>query len=176
MTPDLQEDAFQAVYDMCMAALNPSYAPGPDLNNPAIPAIPVIRDQQDQNAPTEGLFIAIQDSATLEAQGTVQHGQQDDTTGERALIQVYAGSCILREVNGNGSALTRIRDFSETETVRQLLEAKSLSILDFGDVTENTFNLENRWIKQAFMSIQFTIASATYEILPIIESVEYTGP
>lgn len=175
MTPDLQEDVYQAVYDMCMAALNPSYASGPDSLNPAIPAIPIIKDQQDQNAPTEGLFIAIQGSSTLEAQGTVQHGPQDNT-GNRALIQVYAGSCVLREVNGNGSALTRIRDFSETETVRQLLEAKSLSILDFGDVTESTFNLENVWIPQAFMNLQFTIASATYEILPIIESVEYTGP
>lgn len=175
MTPDLQEDVYQAVYDICMAALNPAYAPGEDPLNPAIPAIPIIKDQQDQNAPTEGLFIAIQGSPMLEPQGTVQHGEQDDD-GERALIQVYAGTCMLREVNGNGSALTRIRDFSETEAVRTILESKNLSILDFGTVTESSFDLENRWIAQAFMPLEFTIASATYEILPIIESVEYTGP
>lgn len=175
MIPDLQEDVYQALYDVCMAALNPDYDPGEDPENPAIPAIPIIRDQQDQNVPTESLFIAIQSSGTLEAQGTVEHRDQDDE-GERALVQVYAGSCILREVHGNGSALLRIRDFSETETVRQILESKSLSILDFGDVTEANLNLENRWIKQALMSVEFTIASATHEILPIIESVEYTGP
>lgn len=175
MTPDLQEDVYQAVYDLCMAALNPSYDPGEDPENPAVPAVPVIRDQQDQNAPTEGLFIAIQASPTLEAQGTIERRDQDDE-GERALVQVYAGTCILREVNGNGSALTRVRDFSETESVREILESKSLSIVDFGDVTESSFNLENRWIAQAFMPLEFTIASATHEILPIIESVEYTGP
>ena len=174
MTPDLQEDAFQAIYDICMAALNPSYDPGEDPENPAVPTIPIIRDQQDHNG-WEILFIAIQSTSTLEAQGTMEARDQDDD-GERALVQVYAGSCVLREVNGNGSALTRIRDFSETEAVRQILESKSLSILDFGDVTEANLNLENRWIKQALMSLGFTIASATHEILPIIESVEYTGP
>lgn len=175
MTPDLQEDAFQAIYDLCMAALNPTYAPGPDPNNPAIPAIPIIRDQQDQNAPTEGLFIAIESSSTLEAQGTMERRGQDNS-GDRALVQVYTGTCVLREVNGNGSALVRIRDFSETESVQAILASKSPSILDFGDVTPNNLNLENRWIRQAFMSLEFTIASATHEILPIIESVEYTGP
>ena len=175
MTPDLQEDAFQAIYDICMAALNPSYDPGEDPESPAVPTIPIIRDQQDQNSPTEGLFIAIQSTSTLEAQGTMEARDQDDD-GERALVQVYAGSCVLREVNGNGSALTRIRDFSETEAVRQILESKSLSILDFGDVTEANLSLENRWIKQALMPLEFTIASATHEILPIIESVDYTGP
>ena len=174
MTPDLQEDAFQAIYDICMVALNPSYDPGEDPENPAVPTIPIIRDQQDHNG-WETLFIAIQSTSTLEAQGTMDARDQDDD-GERALVQVYAGSCVLREVNGNGSALTRVRDFSETEAVRQILESKSLSILDFGDVTEANLNLENRWIKQALMPLEFTIASATHEILPIIESVEYTGP
>lgn len=175
MTPDLQEDVYQALYDVCMAALNPGYDPGPDPEDPAIPAIPIIRDQQDQNAPAEGLFIAIQASPSLEPQGTIERRDQDDD-GERALVQVYAGTCMLREVNGNGSALARIRDYSETEAITTLLASKSLSILDFGSVQESSFNLENRWIPQAFMPLEFTIASATHEILPIIESVEYTGP
>lgn len=175
MTPDLQEDAYQAIYDMCMAALNPDYDPGPDPEDPAIPEIPIIRDQQDQNAPAEGLFIAIQASPSLDPQGTIERRDQDDD-GERALVQVYTGTCLLREVNGNGSALARIRDYSETDAVATILASKSLSIVDFGSVQESSFNLENRWIAQAFMPLEFTIASATHEILPIIESVEYTGP
>ena len=175
MTPDLQQEVYSAVYILCMAALNPTYAPGPDPDNPAIPTIPIIQDQQDQNAPTAGVFIAVQGSPSLDPQGTVQRTIQDGT-GERGLIQVYAGECMLREVHGNGSALVRIRDFSETEAVQSLLEPLSFSVLEFGPVQEGSFNLEHRWIMQAFMSVRFTIASVTHETLSTIESVEYTGP
>lgn len=175
MTPDLQEAAFQALYDLAMAALNPGYVVGPDPDHPILPTVPVIRDMQDQDSPCPGVYVSIQASPTMEAQGTMQRGIQDNT-GKRSNTQVYVGTCILREANGNGSALTRIRDFSETEVARTIADASTMSILDFGNVTENSINLGNRWISQAFMPVQFTIASATYEILPIIESVEYVGP
>lgn len=175
MTPDLQKDVYSAVYALCMAALNPTYNPGPDPENPTVPTIPVIMDQQDQSVPTAGLFIAIQGSPSLEPQGTVQWTVQDNT-GTRGLVQVYAGECLLREVHGTGAALVRIRDFSETEAVRTILEPLSFSVLEFGPVQESSFNLEHRWIAQAFMSVRFTIASVTHETLSTIESVEYTGP
>jgi len=96
--------------------------------------------------------------------------------GRRGDIQAYKATAVLWEVNGNGSALQRIRDYSETEIAKDLLDLTSVSILEFGPVVEMPIHLDNRWIPQSRMEVNLTIASKTEEFVHIIETVDYTGP
>jgi hypothetical protein len=55
---DLQADIYSALYDLIMSIINPTYDPGPDPEDPAIPAIPVLMDEQAHAAPSTGPYIS----------------------------------------------------------------------------------------------------------------------
>lgn len=169
---DLQTDIYSAMYDLAMLALNPTYSPGLDPLNPAVPAIPVIMDEQAHAAPSTGPYVSIQGSAPMEPMGTMDMPYLDPVTGVQDYVQPYECSCELWEVNSNGKLLRTIRDKSETEAARALLDLTPVSILEFGPVETIPLKLESRWIPQSRMVVRLTIAAKTQETQSIIETVE----
>lgn len=168
---DMQADIYSALYDLIMSILNPTYDPGEDPENPAVPAIPVIMDEQAHAAPSTGPYVSIQGSSPLEHFGSHDITGQD-ANGVRGLIQVYKGTCELWEVNSPGKLLRQIRDSAETEAARAIMDATPVSILEFGDPETVPLKIEKRWIPQSRMLVQVTISAKTEETVGIIETVE----
>ena len=171
---DLQTDVYNAMYDLIMLALNPTYAPGPDPDNPAIPAIPVIMDEQAHAAPSTGPYVSIQGSPPLIPMGTMDLPHQDPVTGVQDFVQAYECDCELWEVNSNGKLLRQVRDFSNTEQAREIMDATPVGFLEFGNVETIPLKLESRWIPQSRMIARLTISAKTQEAQSIIETVEVT--
>lgn len=182
MSADLQTDTYNAFYDLVMAALNPGYDP---LTTP-LPPIPIIQDQQDQAGPVAGKYIAIQGSPSLSPIGTISRVSivpippvlpaTVSTLATQTLVQPYQGTCKIWEVNGNGSSLQRIRLYAETEAAKNALDLTSVSLLQMGDVIEASYKAESHWVAQSVMMADYTIASVTTEILPLTNTIAYTGP
>jgi hypothetical protein len=138
---------------------------------PAIPAIPVLMDEQAHAAPSTGPYISIQGSTPLDPFGSHDITGQD-TNGKRGLVQVYKGTCELWEVNSSGRLLRQIRDSAETEAALAIMDRTPVSILDFGDVETVPLKIESRWIPQSRMLVEVTISAKTEETVGIIETVE----
>lgn len=166
---DLQASIYDAMYDLIMSILNPSYVFDPE--SPTVPTIPVIMDEQAHAAPSTGPYISIQGSTPLEAFGSHDITGQDNT-GKRGLVQVYKGTCELWEVNSPGKLLRQIRDSAETEAAMAIMDLTPVSILNFGDVETIPLKLESKWIPQSRMLVEVTISAKTEETVGIIETVE----
>lgn len=161
-----QDKTYQCLYDLCMAALNPTYAPGPDPLNPAVPAIPIIQDQQDQNGPT-GRYMAIG------CPETAPIGTPDSdigNAGSHTLTFDYLCTLPLWEVNGDGAAIETVRQFAWTDSGMAILEAAGVSIVDDGPSIEMPRDLEHQWIRQHRAEFTMGIALQTTEtLLPATE-------
>lgn len=173
---DLQTEIYSAMYDLAMLILNPTYTPGPDPENPAIPAIPIIMDEQAHAAPALGPYIAIQGSPALTPIGTVDLPDivADDETAVQDYVQPYECSCELWEVNSNGKLLTALRNGAETEAALALMALTNVGTMEFGNVEPIPLKIESRWIAQNRMVVRLTIAAKTQEAQSIIETVEVT--
>lgn len=161
------DKTYQALYDLCMAALNPTYAPGPDLLNPAVPAIPIIQDQQDQSSPTAGRYMAIG------CPETTPYGTPDSeigAAGAHTLTFDYTCTAPLWEVNGDGAGIETVRQFAWTDTGQAILEAHNVAILDDGPCIEMPRDIEHQWIRQHRAEFTFSIILQTTEtLLPAAE-------
>lgn len=167
---DVQGEVYSFGYALAMAALNPSYTYDPD--NPQLPSIPVIQDQQDESAPS-GLYVAVQGTPEVAPFGTPDIGTQD-ATDTRTLYQTYVCTLTFWEVNGNGSSLTAIREAAYLTTIQDLLAAQNASILDTSPVTDTSFKVDNTWKRQAHMTMTVSIASTITETLSTIVTTEIT--
>ena len=181
----LSSDIYNAMYDLCIAAVNPGwslstdplYAATPWTNGvlfQVLPPIPVIQDQQSEGAPTTGTYLAIAGTPTLDRQGTPDIGVQgaDDS---RNLDQLYTGEVVLWEINGDGSKIQTVFDFSETEVGQAALGSYGVSILDYGVILDAAIRLDNRWIAQARASLVVSAKSRVSETLSTINTVQWAN-
>lgn len=166
----LVSDIYGAIYDLAMFVLNPDYDPE---ENP-IPAIPIIKDQQDQSAPTTGVYIAISGSPELERIGTPDIGTQDEDDA-RNIDQYYQGTVVLWEVNGDGSKIQEIFDYSQTEDGQAVLDATAVSILDYGNIVDVAYKAESRWISQSRATLTVSIKARITETLSTVRTVEWAN-
>lgn len=181
----LASDIYNAMYDLCIAAVNPGwtlstdplYAATPWTNGvlfQALPPFPVIQDQQSEAGPTTGIYLAIAGTPSLERQGTPDIGIQDEDD-ERHLDQLYTGEVVLWEVNGDGSKIQTVFDFSETEAGQAALGSYGVSIMDYGVILDATIKLDNRWVPQARASLILSAKSRVSETLSTINTVQWAN-
>lgn len=181
----LASDIYNALYDLCIAAANPGwslstdplYAATPWTNGilfQALPPVPVIQDQQSEGAPTTGVYLAIGGTPSLDRQGTPDIGLQDEDD-VRNLDQLYTGEAVLWEINGDGSKIQTVFDFSETEAGQAALGSYGVSIMDYGIIMDVAIKLDNRWIPQARASIIVSAKSRVSETLSTIEQVQWAN-
>lgn len=181
----LATDIYNALHSLCMASVNPGWtfstnplhAAAPWTNGTlfqAVPPVPVIQDQQSEGAPTTGVYLAIAGTPTLERQGTPDIGVQD-ANDSRNLDQLYTGEVVLWEINGDGSKIQAVYDFSETEAGQAALGSYGVSILSYGVILDAAIKLDNRWIAQARASITVSAKSRTAETLSTIRRVEWAN-
>lgn len=181
----LASDIYSALYDLAIAAVNPGwslstnplYAATPWTNGvlyQVLPPVPVIQDQQSESAPTTGVYLAIAGTPSLDRQGTPFIGVQA-SNDSRNLDQLYTGEAVLWEVNGDGSKLQTVYDFSETEAGQSALGSYGISILDYGPIMDVSFKLDNRWVPQARASISVAGKARTAETLSTIAKVEWSN-
>ncbi len=181
----LASDIYNALYDLCIAAANPGwslstdpqYAATPWTNGAlfqALPPVPVIQDQQSEGAPTTGVYLAIGGTPSLDRQGTPDIGLQDEDDA-RNLDQLYTGEAVLWEINGDGSKIQTVFDFSETEAGQTALGSYGVSIMDYGVIMDVAIKLDNRWIPQARASIIVSAKSRVSETLSTIEQVQWAN-
>jgi hypothetical protein len=159
----LASDIYSALYDLATAALADEFA-----------QVPVIQDQQSEAAPTRGTYLAIAGTQSLDRQGTPDIGLQD-ANDERHLDQLHTGEVVLWEVNGDGSKLQAVFDFSETEAGQEALGAYGVSILDYGMILDAAIKLDNRWIPQARASLIVSAKSRVSETLSTINTVQWAN-
>jgi len=167
----LATDIYGAIYDLAMSILNPGYDPETDGD---LPPIPIIKDQQDQSAPTTGVYLAISGSPSLQRIGTPDIGEQDEDD-TRNLDQFYQGTVTIWEVNGDGSKIQELFDYSYTEAGQAELDATAVSILDYGEIVDASFKAESRWISQCRATITVTIRSRISETLSTVNTVEWAN-
>lgn len=181
----LASDIYNALYDLAIAAVNPGwslstdpqYAATPWTNGTlfqAMPPVPVIQDQQSEGAPTTGVYLAIGGTPSLDRQGSPDIGLQDEDD-ERNLDQLYTGEAVLWEINGDGSKIQTVFDFSETEAGQAALGSYGVSIMDYGVIMDVAIKLDNRWIPQARASIIVSAKSRVSETLSTIEQVQWAN-
>ena len=181
----LASDIYNALYDLAIAAVNPGwslstdpqYAATPWTNGTlfqAMPPVPVIQDQQSEGAPTTGVYLAIGGTPSLDRQGTPDIGLQDEDD-ERNLDQLYTGEAVIWEINGDGSKIQTVFDFSETEAGQAALGSYGVSIMDYGVIMDVAIKLDNRWIPQARASIIVSAKSRVSETLSTIEQVQWAN-
>lgn len=181
----LASDIYNALYDLCIAAANPGwslstdpqYAATPWTNGTlfqAMPPVPVIQDQQSEGAPTTGVYLAIGGTPSLDRQGTPDIGIQDEDD-VRNLDQLYTGEAVIWEINGDGSKIQTVFDFSETEAGQAALGAYGVSILNYGVIMDVAIKLDNRWIAQARASLVVSAKSRVSETLSTIEQVQWAN-
>jgi len=181
----LASDIYNALYDLAVAAANPGwslstdpqYAATPWTNGilfQAMPPVPVIQDQQSEGAPTTGVYLAIGGTPSLDRQGTPDIGPQDEDD-VRNLDQLYTGEAVLWEINGDGSKIQTVFDFSETEAGQVALGSYGVSILDYGVIMDVAIKLDNRWIPQARASLIVSAKSRVSETLSTIEEVQWAN-
>jgi len=181
----LQADIHDAIHALAMATLNPDWAFDATPADPkkpwtngvttaSMPPIPIVKDQQDQSAPTTGVYLALSGSPALESMGTPDIGVQasDDT---RNLDQFYQGTVTIWEVNGDGSKIQEIFDYSWTEAGQAILDATAVSILDYGDIVDTAFKAESKWIPQCRATLTVSIKARTTETLSTIQTVEWAN-
>lgn len=172
----LADDIYSALYDLAMGALNPGYDPGADPENPTIPAVPIVQDQQSQAAPTTGVYVSISGSPSLQRMGTVEIDvPEEGATVTRGLEQLYTGTVTLWEVNGNGSKLQAIFDYSDTEAGEAILDATPVSILSYGDIVDVAYKIDNRWIAQSRAALEVSIKAKSTESVGLIEEVQWAN-
>lgn len=174
---DIQQAIYDWAYDLAMLVLNPGFVFDPQ--DPQDPPVPIYQDQQDSSAPT-GLYVAIQGSPTLEAQGH-PYIEQQGANGVRGVVQTYMGTVTVWEVNGNGSKLSALRESSYLESVRDALnlvhagrESHCVTFLDTSDVSDVSFKIDNAWKMQSRMTINVSVASRITETLSTIVTAEIT--
>ena len=181
----LASDIYNALYDLAIAAVNPGwslstdpqYAATPWTNGTlfqAMPPVPVIQDQQSEGAPTTGVYLAIGGTPSLDRQGSPDIGLQDEDD-ERNLDQLYTGEAVIWEINGDGSKIQTVFDFSETEAGQAALGSYGVSIMDYGVIMDVAIKLDNRWIPQARASIIVSAKSRVSETLSTIEQVQWAN-
>ncbi len=175
----LATDVYGALYDLAMAALNPGY--DPETDGP-LPLFPIIKDQQDQSAPTTGVYLAISGTPNLQRVGTPDIGilatvtdEDDAETEVRNLDQYYQGVVTIWEVNGDGSKIQELFDYSYTEAGQAILDATAVSILDYGEIVDVAIKAESRWIPQCRATLTVSIKSRTSEALNPIQIVEWAN-
>ena len=182
----LATDIYNALHSLCMASVNPGWtfstnplhASAPWTNGTlfqAVPPVPVIQDQQSEGAPSTGVYLAIGGTPSLERQGTPDIGVQD-SNDSRNLDQLYTGEAVLWEINGDGSKIQAVYDFSETEAGQTTLGSYGVSILSYGVILDVAIKLDNRWIPQARASITVSAKSRTAETVPSATTIEWTVP
>lgn len=159
----LAQDIYNALYDLATTAL----ASDPDQ-------IPIVQDQQSEAAPTTGTYLAIAGAPSLERQGTPDIGTQDDDD-ERHVDQLYTGEVVLWEVNGDGSKIQTVFDYSETEAGQQALGSYGVSIMDYGVILDAAIKLDNRWIAQARASLIVSAKSRVSETLSTIAEIHWAN-
>lgn len=167
----LATDIYNAMCDLAMACHNPGYDPETDGD---IPPIPVIMDQQDQDAPTTGVYLSISGSPQLERLGTPDFGGQSSTDA-RNMDQLYQGTVTIWEVNGDGSKIQELIDYSWAESGQAILDTTAVSILDYGEIVDVSFKAESRWIAQCRATLTVSIKARTTETLSTIETVEWAS-
>lgn len=181
----LAADIYNALYDLVMASVNPGwslstdpmYAETPWTNGTlfqALPPVPVIQDQQSEASPTTGVYLAIAGTPSLERQGTPDIGTQDEDD-ERHVDQLYTGEVVLWEVNGDGSKIQTVFDYSETEAGQATLGSYGVSIMDYGVILDAAIKLDNRWIAQARASLIVSAKSRVSETLSTIAEVHWAN-
>jgi hypothetical protein len=181
----LASDIYNALYDLCIAAVNPGWslstdplhASAPWTNGTiyqALPPVPVIQDQQSEGAPTTGVYLAIGGTPSLDRQGTPDIGVQG-ANDSRNLDQLYTGEAVLWEVNGDGAKIQTVFDFSETEAGQAALGSYGVSIMDYGVILDVAIKLDNRWVPQARASIIVSAKSRVSEILSTIAKVHWAN-
>ena len=181
----LVADIYGAIYDLAMGFLNPgwTYDETPvDPQKPwtngtltaAVPPIPIIKDQQDQSAPTTGVYLAISGSPALERIGTPDIGVQG-SNDVRNIDQFYQGTVTIWEVNGDGSKIQELFDYTYTEDGQAELDATAVSILDYGDIIDVAFKAESRWIPQSRATLTVSIKARISETLSTIQTVEWAN-
>jgi len=169
----LANDIYGALYDLAIAALNPGWSVDPTPEDPALPwtngtltaampPVPVLMDQQAEAAPLPGVYVTIQGTPSLQRTGTVEPGPVA-ANGARSLDQLYIGDVVLWEVNGNGSSLQDIFDFSDTEAGMAIMDATPVSIMSYGPIIDMALKLDNRWIAQSRTSLSVSIKARTTE-------------
>lgn len=159
----LASDIYNALFDLATAALAAEATP-----------VPIVQDQQSQGAPTTGTYLAIAGTPTLERQGAPDIGIQDEDD-ERHLDQLYTGEVVLWEINGDGSKIQTVFDFSETEAGQTALGSYGVSILSYGQIMDVAIKLDNRWIAQARASLIVSAKSRASETLSTIAEVHWAN-
>lgn len=167
---DIQKAAYDFAFDLAMLVVNPGFVFDPQ--DPQLPPVPIFEDQQDTSAPT-GLYLAIQGSPSMDAAG-YPYIEAMDTQDTRGVVQTYTVTVTLWEVNGNGSKLSAIREYSFLESVRDALANHPVTILDTGDVSDVSFKLDNAWKMQSRMQMTVSVASRITETLSTIVTAEIT--
>ena len=181
----LAADIYNALYDLCIAAANPGWslstdplhASAPWTNGTLyqiLPPVPVIQDQQSEGAPTTGVYLAIGGTPSLERQGTPYIGVQG-SIDSRNLDQLYTGEATLWEVNGDGSKIQTVFDYSETGAGQAALGSYGVSIMDYGVIMDVAIKLDNRWIPQARASVIVSAKSRVAETLSTINEVHWAN-
>lgn len=165
---DIQQAIYDFGYDLTMLVLNPGFVFDP--LDPQNPPVPVFQDQQDSSAPT-GLYVAVQGSPALTPNG-YPYVEVQDGTDTRGWVQAYIGTLTFWEVNGNGSKLSAIREYSFLETIRDALVNHPVTILDTSEVTDVSFKLDNAWKMQSRMTMTVSVASRITETLSTVETIE----
>lgn len=165
----LATDIYGALYDLAMACHNPGYGPETDGD---IPPVPVIQNQQDQDAPTTGVYLSISGSPQLERIGTPDFGGQGSTDA-RSLDQLYQGTVTIWEVNGDGSKIQELFDYSWTESGQAILDTTAVSILDYGEIVDASFKAESRWISQSRTTLLVSIKARVSETLPTASTIQW---
>ena len=169
---DLQQLAYEYAFKLAMLALNPGYVW--DAQNPVLPTVPVIQDQQDESAPLpSGTYVAIQGSPTLDPFGT-PFVEDLDTNGIRGYIQPYTATIVFWEVNGNGSKLNAIRETSFLTSAREALDSQYVTFLDTTPVTDVSYKLDNAWKMQSRMQMTVSVASRITETVDYATQIDYT--
>lgn len=168
---DLQQLAYEYGYKLAMLALNPDYTY--DADNPTLPDIPVIQDQQDQSSPITGRYVAVQGSPTLEPFGSPYMETLDDD-GTRGLVQHYTATIIFWEVNGNGSYLNAIRETSFLTSAHKALDSQYVTFNDTSSVQDVSYKLDNSWKMQSRMTMTVSVASRITETVDYATSIDYT--
>ena len=167
---DTQKAAYDFAFDLAMLVVNPGFVHDPQ--NPQLPPVPIFEDQQDTSAPT-GLYLAIQGSPSMEANG-YPYIEALDAQDTRGVVQTYTVTVTLWEVNGNGSKLSQIREASFLESTRDTLADSTATILDTSTVDDVSFKLDNAWKMQSRMQMTVSVASRITETLSTIETAEVT--
>lgn len=183
MSENLQNELYEALQAVSMAALNPGWTYVAGSTTPwtngtlhqKLPPIPVIQDMQDQGAPTNGPYVTIQQSATMLPIGSTHDVLTINNAGVRIRKQPYEAHVKFQETNSAGNLLLQIREFIDTEEGQAILDGTNVAVQDFGNVSEVSMVLDGRWLTQVFADVVCTIASGTAETISTISTMPVTG-